>query len=73
MSNQKFAAGDIVRHTKGGRYRVIGKAVDAVTLEEVYVYRDGRKIWVRQVSEFEDGRFTLAFRPRVEDGEEVEE
>jgi len=58
-----FAPGDVVKHRKGGHYRVIAKALDEATKMPVYVYRAFLNTthfatWVRPRAEMEDGRFT---------------
>lgn len=47
------------RHKKGGLYRVTGRGVLEADLSAVVIYDDAAgQIWVRPVSEFDDGRFT---------------
>ena len=57
----KFPPGSIVRHTRGGRYEIIGLGMMERDLEVVYVYRDALTgaLWVRSPEQMEDGRFEL--------------
>jgi hypothetical protein len=73
-------AGSIWRHRKGGVYRVLCCAVREADLVPVVVYRDeypqgelfDRKLaitWVRPLTQFRDGRFTLvAGAPKGNEG-----
>lgn len=59
----RFQIGSMVRHKKGGIYRVLGTP-DACriekTLEPAYAYISGEgAIWFRSQVEMEDGRFEL--------------
>lgn len=60
MVRNLFVPGDIVRHRKGGSYKIVGRCTIEATLEDCYAYRgeDGQ-LWIRPAKEMEDGRFTL--------------
>ncbi|MFD1159551.1 DUF1653 domain-containing protein [Roseovarius aestuarii] len=46
------------QHRKGGLYRVLGRGTLEADRSDVVIYQDVQgKIWVRAVTEFEDGRF----------------
>lgn len=50
----------IVKHRKGGYYRVLGVGLMEGSLESVTVYQAldaSGTIWVRPTAEFQDGRF----------------
>ena len=51
-----FKEGDLVKHFKGGVYKILHIAIDTTTMEESVVYKsdsDG-KIWIRPLKEFSD-------------------
>ena len=58
-----FQKGQTLKHRKtGGFYRILYDAKIEATLEDVYVYEAliNPSIWIRPVSEMEDGRFIPA-------------
>jgi hypothetical protein len=59
-SNRLFHQGQRLKHLKsGGSYRILYEAKIEATLEDVYVYEAlvNHTIWIRPVTEMEDGRF----------------
>jgi hypothetical protein len=57
-----FQQGQILKHLKtGGFYRILYEAKIEATLEDVYVYEAliNHTIWIRPVTEMEDGRFII--------------
>ncbi len=51
--------GSVWQHRKGGKYTVVGVAMDSDTGKDVVVYTDKNKqMWTRLLAEFMDGRFT---------------
>lgn len=60
MARDLFAPSDVVKHRKGGTYRIVGRCTIEATLDDCYAYRgeDGQ-MWIRPVKEMEDGRFAL--------------
>ena len=53
MTQELIKQGDIVRHFKGGLYRVMFVATNSETKEDVVVYNDvkDKQIWTRPASE----------------------
>jgi hypothetical protein len=72
MSEPKFQRGDIVQHRNGGKYRIVGQGSHVNNCKLFYIYRSVvyDELWIRSVSEMEDGRFTLIFRPQAIEVEE---
>lgn len=56
----KAVRGARYRHRKGGVYTVTGFAFDCDTGDRVVIYKadDPDEVWIRDLAEFEDGRFT---------------
>jgi len=55
-----FAPNDIVIHKNGSEYKIIGRCTIESNLTDSYAYRDKHgQMWIRPVSEMEDGRFIL--------------
>lgn len=57
-----FQQGQILKHLKtGGFYRILYEAKIEATIEAVYVYEAliNHTIWIRPVTEMEDGRFII--------------
>lgn len=52
-------AGDIVQHSKGGMYYILGISTHTETNEVTVVYGADGKIWNRPYDMFCDGRFKL--------------
>lgn len=60
MKIPKYPTGQHLQHCKsGGFYRILHHAKIEATLEDVYVYEasSNHTVWIRPVSEMEDGRF----------------
>ena len=58
----EFEVGDILKHRKGGYYRVLTFARHTEQPETLIVYVDisSKNVWARPLSMFTDDRFTVA-------------
>jgi hypothetical protein len=62
LRSRSFKIGDVICHKRSGKiYTIVGDRSDNLFLEvngeQAYAYMDEERVWLRSVSEIEDGRF----------------